>query len=154
LTYKLHVSKISLLLRYKLQRNKKNIANTVFHNIANKLALAHFAVPMQLRGCIKMYTSKAFIFPLIQTLQVSAKLVIIRCTNCRGNCCPAVTLLHFEFLRCKILLNILELFLTYHAAIICCSHVLWSGVYFVGVSGFLSCCVWLFRAVKSEQLHT
>jgi hypothetical protein len=33
----------------------------------------------------------------IHTLHVSGQLAIIRCTSCRGNCCPAVTLLHFAF---------------------------------------------------------
>jgi hypothetical protein len=40
--------------------------------------------------------------PVIRTRHVSAQLAIIRCISCRINCCPFVTLLHFEFQRCKI----------------------------------------------------
>jgi hypothetical protein len=76
--------------------------NIILHraccSVNYELAIALLTVPLKLRQCIKMNTSKAFVsIPLIRTLHVSAHAAIVRCTSSKGHCYLVVTLLYFAF---------------------------------------------------------
>jgi hypothetical protein len=110
----------------------------------SKLSPTLLTVPVQLCRCIKIRTSKAFVSSYYSsTTCFAAKLAaIIRCTSCRGKCCPLATLLLFAFQACKILIKYFKIIFkiscsSYFIVCPCCG----SGVSVIYTNGLYSCFV-------------
>jgi hypothetical protein len=115
----------------------RNCISWYFHGIARSVisnmlfVILVYAQSYTAASCCTILQEHSTL-PVIQTQQVSTNKAIIKCTNCGGNCCPFVTLLHYEIQLCKVLtkhlifLNIWCIFcwyVSFFGAVFSCSEI-------------------------------